>query len=75
MARNDIASNTSGLVSRATYIMAIINDGYLILSKDGPVETLLKRWDDDGDEAVGKLSGRKSAMIKWSIHSGMHRAL
>ena len=64
MSRNDIASNTSDLVSRATYIMVMINDRYLILSKDGPVEILLKIWDDAGDEAVGKLCGRKSAMIR-----------
>jgi hypothetical protein len=28
------------------------------------VETLLKRCDDAGDAAVGKLSGRKSAIIR-----------
>jgi len=28
------------------------------------VETLLKRCDDAGDAAVGKLAGRKSAIIR-----------
>ena len=44
--------------------MAVICDRYLILSWDGPVEALLKRWDSAGDEFVGKLSERKSAMVR-----------
>ena len=36
--------------------MAMIGDSYLILSYDGPIEALLKRWDNVGDEAVVKLS-------------------
>ena len=58
VAKNDIVSRTSGLVSLATHIMVIINDRYLILSWDRP------RCDDAGDDAVGKFSGRKSAIIR-----------
>ena len=42
--------------------MAMISDKYYLIHE--PVDALLKRWDDAGDEAVGKRSGRKSAMIR-----------
>jgi len=47
---------TFGLVSLATYIIAIIIDKILILSYGLSSGTWLKRWDDDGDEAAGNLS-------------------
>ena len=62
--RNDIDRKISGLVTLATYIIAMISDKYFILSWDGPVETFLKRCDDAGHAVVGKLSGRKSAIIR-----------
>ena len=52
-----------GKFCNTLYMIAIIK--YLILSYDLSSGIWLMRWDEAGDLAARKLSGKKSVMIRW----------
>ena len=46
-------------------MIAIIRDRYLIRSKGLSSVPELKRFDEAGEDALGKSSGKKSDIIRW----------